>query len=211
MTVRIGGFDDLRARVVQRLLKCGRTFDRVMVTERLSGPTSAESLSRRSGQLARSNAHAVTTSPTKPTLEVAIGGGVPYARAHEHGATITPKKSKYLAIPLGAARTAAGVGRVTSPRNWPNPLRVLRSRRGNLLLVETLAKARTVDVATGKRVKAGTFGPAAIRSKLRPVFVLKSEVTLPPRLGFGKTFKRVSQQCLQELRAEFGRIQLKKR
>jgi hypothetical protein len=53
---------------------------------------------------------------------------VPYARAQEFGATITPRSARFLAIPVGPALTSAGVSRYASPRDVPG----LHFQRGTL-------------------------------------------------------------------------------
>lgn len=49
------------------------------------------------------------------TGKVVAGQKLRYARIQEYGGTIKPKKAKFLAIPLNAVKTAAGVARF-SPR-----------------------------------------------------------------------------------------------
>ena len=72
------------------------------------------------------------------------GGGsdVKYAAAHEYGATgsnaITPKKSKFLTIPVHPQlKTAAGVGRVPSARDIPG-LTFAQTLKGQPLLVHEI-------------------------------------------------------------------------
>ena len=77
-----------------------------------------------------------------------------------YGGTVTPKGHPYLAIPImenGAER------RTAKPRQYENTF-VAKSRNGNLIIFQTVAKA-----SKGK--------PA----KIRPLFVLKTSVTIPPR------------------------------
>ena len=78
----------------------------------------------RSGHLRRSIAGKVRQGPQGPEAVISAGGriegaaDVVYAGVMEYGATIKPKKSKYLRIPLPAAMTGAGVDR------YPSPLRI---------------------------------------------------------------------------------------
>ena len=84
----------------------------------------------------------------------------PYARIHEYGGTVRPKRSKYLAIPLAAAKTAGGDSR-GGPRSFTNTF-FARSKAGNLIL----------------------FQNQGSKKKPLPLFVMKKQVTLKPRLGF---------------------------
>lgn len=66
--------------------------------------------------------------------EVELRVDVPYAAVHEYGATIRPKRARYLTIPLAANKTAGGDVRM-APRMIRNAFFV-RSRRGNLLMMD---------------------------------------------------------------------------
>lgn len=83
----------------------------------------------------------------------------PYADIHEYGGVITPKKGKFLAIPLEAAKTVrADVGR-GGPRDFEDTF-IFTSKAGNKIIAQ-----RSGDGLT-------------------PLFVLKESVKIPPRLGF---------------------------
>jgi hypothetical protein len=85
-----------------------------------------------------------------------------YARIHELGGTVVPKKGQWLTIPLPAARTAAGVSRGPA-RSFPNTFFKM-SKAGNLILFQKDGK------------------------KLIPLYVLKKSITIPAgRLGFKAT------------------------
>ena len=83
-----------------------------------------------------------------------------YAAIHEFGGTIRPKKGKYLAIPLPAARTVSGaiMGKYNVSDLGTLDLTVIRSKAGNLLLVKK------------------TKGRGKGKSQIVPLFVLKREV-----------------------------------
>lgn len=145
-----------------------------MVKERLSGPTTPNSLSVRRGRLRASPAYKIIESRDTVTLLVFMRKGNPGVFVHEFGATIRPVRAQFLAIPLGPARTAAGVSR-GGPRAF-QPLVTIKSRSGNLLLV----KKRGEDFT--------------------PMFVLKRSVRVPARLGFRKTW----QEELYKIKAEIN-------
>jgi hypothetical protein len=94
----------------------------------------------------------------KDVNKVAGGLIIPFPiSVHEKGATIRAKRAQYLTIPLPAALDSRGVPLRASAREWDNTF-VQRSKRGNLLIFQ----------------KRG--------ASLVPLFLLKREVTLPPRL-----------------------------
>ena len=78
------------------------------------------------------------------------------AHAHEYGATIKPKKGKYLAIPLTKEAQAAG-----SPRAFSD-LRFVNAKDGNLLMVQD------------KKSRGG-------KTKSTALYLLVKSVTLPER------------------------------
>lgn len=164
--------------VVTTLRKASTEYQQQMIG-RLSGPTGPDTLSRRTGQLARSVKGVVESTGSTVKVTLSIGAQAPYAKIHETGGTITPKRSRYLAIPLAAAKTAAGVTRLASPRMDPT-LRLIRSKAGNLLLV--------------RPKKRGGF---------TPMWVLKSSVTIPARLGFAKTARAVLVKARADIAAGF--------
>lgn len=147
-------------------------FARMQATHaerRLSG---RPGLARRTGALARSFQTEVTGSKIGD-LRGAYFSTSRYAAIHETGGTITGK-GKLLAIPLAAARTAAGVGRYPSPlrqtlpASFPGGTFVRRSRAGNLIL----------------------FGRTVKGADPTPLFVLKQSVTIPARLGTQETWEK---------------------
>jgi hypothetical protein len=124
-----------------------------------------------------------------------IRGGVrsnsPYAAIHEFGGTITPKKSKYLVIPMNIeARNL--LRRYGTVRRVPD-LFVLKTGKG-LYLAHRRRKGK--GKAKGK--------------KLQVLFALKKSVTLPPRPYVRPVLKRyrdVIRQTVQgEILAERSRI-----
>jgi phage gpG-like protein len=127
------------------------------------GGTGAMTLSRRSGALIDSIAASVTVSgDTMDSLMGSIGSNVPYAAIQEFGGTIHAKNAKFLCIPLPAALDGSGLPIMSSPRDWPNTF-VATSKAGNLIIFQ----------------KRGT--------SIMPLYVLKSSVVIPPRLGLKST------------------------
>lgn len=98
----------------------------------------------RTGRLRNSIRGDVTQSGDHLAVRLSAGGvggrDLAYAAAQEEGATIRPRRGRYLAIPLPGALTPAGALRARFA--VPGGLRAVaslfavRSKRGNLLLVE---------------------------------------------------------------------------
>lgn len=104
----------------------------------------------------------------KKILVGITGGGagsdvMAIAHAHEYGATIKPKKGKYLAIPLTKEAEEAG-----SPRAFNN-LRFVNAKGGNLLMVRDKKKGR------GK-------------TESEALFLLVKSITLPERSFIRSSF-----------------------
>lgn len=115
-------------------------------------------LSKRSGAMVKSIADSIKVSGRFETGITAHIGGNAVAQLHETGAVIRPKKGKYLAIPLPEALDSRGVELRKGPRAWDNTF-IATSKRGNLIIFQR----------RGRR---------AI-----PLYVLKAQVRIPPRLG----------------------------
>ena len=116
---------------------------------------------------------ACTEMEQKKILVGITGGGagsdvIAIAHAHEYGATIKPKKGKYLAIPLTKEAEEEG-----SPRAFNN-LRFVNAKGGNLLMVRDKKKGR------GK-------------TESEAMFLLVKSITLPER-----SFIRASFDANQE-------------
>jgi hypothetical protein len=129
------------------------------------GGTTTSSLSRRSGALIAAIKDSVKiTGTTFATIEGRIGVPLIYGSVQESGATIRPKRAKYLTVPLPAALNPDGTPKKRGARDWDNTF-VIRSKNGSLLIVQ----------------KVG--------DQIVPLYVLRTEVTIPPRLQLGKTLQ----------------------
>jgi len=128
------------------------------------GGTTPQTLSKRSGQMLQSIIGSVEVrGQTFTTIQGFIGGSR-IARVQEFGATITPKRAKYLTVPLPAALNENGTPKKQKARDWKNTF-VAKSKAGNLIIFQ----------------KRG--------SGIVPLYVLKNSVTIPPRLGLKKTLE----------------------
>lgn len=125
--------------------------------------TGEKTLSTRSGKLMKSIIDSVSVSGTTiETIEGTIGSDLVYAGVQEFGGTIRAKRVKYLTIPLKAALDAHGIPLKRSARDWENTF-VARSKAGNLIIFQ----------------KNG--------ASITPLYVLKTSVYIPPRLGLRAT------------------------
>lgn len=119
---------------------------------------SGQALKVRSGRLRSSIGSSVYND--EGNITALIGSGVrqgnrvPYANIQETGGVIRPRIAKYLAIPLPAALTPAGVAR-KRPREYANTF-VAKTGNGNLIIFQRNA-----------------------RKSATPLFVLKKSVTIP--------------------------------
>jgi len=133
------------------------------VSRHLTGGTGVDRLARRTGSLARSTrALKARIQGTKVTGGIAFG--TRYAKVHIGPSgtkfRITPKTRQFLAIPLRAAKTAAGVprGRPLDPIWGPT----------------FIAKGVIFGYSGGTKATQGT--------KPIPLFVLKRSVLIPRRV-----------------------------
>ena len=116
-----------------------------------------KALNPRSGMLAKAwqvrGGAELNVSSTSTGAKGELATNNPYARIQDEGGTVVPTTAQWLAIPVGPAKTAAGVSRFQSPRQVQG-LFVLKSKNGNLLLVAPRGKdAITVWYILKKSVK----------------------------------------------------------
>jgi hypothetical protein len=128
--------------------------------------SSSDRLFRRSGELVKAIKDSVKVSGEKiDDLEGRIGAALVYANIQEYGGTIHPKHGKYLTIPLPSALTAQGTPILPSARAWKNTF-IATSKAGNKLIFLKKPNGQVV-----------------------PLYVLKTKVTIPKRLGLGDTLR----------------------
>ncbi len=130
-----------------------------------------------------------------------VASGSPYARIHETGGTIRPKRRRALAIPLRAAKTEAGATKGEAVRVMARtttfgvggtgvrkPGRLVTVRKGERSLYArtdlTFIKTRKGTALLVKRIGEGRA------AKIVPMYVLKGAVRIPARLRFVDTFRQ---------------------
>ena len=130
--------------------------------KRWPGGTTPKTLSKRSGKLIESIGRSIQVKGnTFRSLQGYISVDFP-GIVHEFGATIKPKNVKYLTVPLPAALTKKGTPKRKSARQWKNTF-VAKTEAGNLIIFQRRG------------------------SQVIPLYLLKSSVTIPPRLGLRET------------------------
>lgn len=158
---------------VARVLKVHSVLLKTRVRDRyLTGGTSIDRLAVRTGHL-RSSTKEMPLVRTAGLIETGISFGTGYAPVHVGPSgqvtTIHPVNAKYLAIPLAAARTPAGVPR-GAPRSgmWGETF-FATSRKGNLILF-------------GRRVVQKGARAGQTRGAVVPLFVMKKQVKVRARV-----------------------------
>lgn len=126
------------------------------------GGTTPKTLSKRSGGMLQTIVDSVQVDgQTFSAIRGTIGGSM-IARVQEFGATITPKRASFLTVPLPAALDSNGCPLKKSAREWSNTF-VAKTKKGNLVIFQRRG------------------------SMIVPLYVLKTSVTIPPRLGMQDT------------------------
>ena len=147
-------------------------------------------LKRRTGTLAKSLKTAIS-GDTIDNLEAYVYSDVIYSDTQEYGATITAKNAykgvpggPYLNIPLPANKTPAGVQKLSAFQVFQRGGTIMKSRHNNYLIVE-ISKGRGAN--KGKTI-------------VKPMFVLKKEVKIPPRLGIRQAIENEMPNMLDNIR-----------
>lgn len=161
-----------RTAMNKALASWGRAYWRRLVEERLSG---RPGLNRRSGNLSRD--WVVETSGEADEMSVTVrtqGAANAYAGIQETGGTIKPKNGRYLWIPLAANLMSNGTARLTPSQAIQQP-HFISWNKGPIFFGKS-------PVKQSKKSFAENFG-------IVPLFVLKTSVTIPPRMGAGQLFQ----------------------
>lgn len=160
----------LQDTLIKEVRKQSRELRDYIAVRHLAGGTSADRLAVRSGAL-RGGTSPLPVQQEGNRIFAGVGFTEKYARVHVGPAgqktVIKPTNAKMLAIPLAAAKTAAGVARVKSPRDIPD-LHLIKSKAGNLLLAKTIGKGKGKGKGKGRQII--------------PFYVLKNMVEVPARV-----------------------------
>ena len=149
---------DLRKGVTNGIEKSCRLVEANVKSQQLSG----NPVKVRSGRLRSS----VRTQINTGRLEGRVGTNVVYAPIIEDGGTIRPVKAKVLAVPLKAAKTAAGRSR-GGPRDFPGGFWMKRKGWRNPIFFQK----------HGKKLVALFVGLRKVRIKARKPFERAARAT----------------------------------
>ncbi len=126
--------------------------------------TGEKTLSKRTGKLVESIERSVSVKGQMSKggeINGRIGSPLIYANVQENGATIRAKRAQFLTVPLPNALKSNGVMKFPKARDYPRTF-IAKSRKGNLIIFQKRGGRRIV-----------------------PLFVLKRQVYVPPRLNLG--------------------------
>ena len=176
----------------------GQKFQAAMIDQFVgySNPRTAEDrLQNRSGDAGLRRATSYDVSGEfgggSPLTLTAFVAGKKYARMQEFGGTIKPKSGKFLTIPVADNLTPGGRVRYSSFRDlrerYPDQTYLVPAKKGGWLLFSD--------------GKPGAKPPKNGKAKPQLLFVLKPQVTIPPRFGFKKTWDSLAGDRRQKLEA----------
>lgn len=170
------------------LKDAGRLFDNEMRQRFFKRTSNSDDhLQARTGNLRRSLGYEVSGSKLSDLRLAVYSAGTKYANIQENGGTVTPKRGKYLTIPLRDNLTPAGVPRYPSARDLRAQLGGVKGiKRGPRGSKDKLAGARTFILKS----RSGKLFIVLQKGKGKPQFlwVLVKKATIPPRFGFRKTW-----------------------
>lgn len=162
------------AEAKKALQQSGQEFQREMKLTRFRRYTSWKNdkdiLQSRTGLLNKSFNYEVQGGSIADLQVRVYSAGTSYANLQEYGGEIKPRNGKYLALPIGKALGPRGIPRKKGPREYPDGF-FFTSKRGNLLF--------GVRSGRGKR------------KRIEPLYLLRTSVYVPPRLGFSSTWDRL--------------------
>lgn len=133
--------------------------------------------------------------PPLEKIQAFAYSGSDVALAHEFGATITPKKGRNLAIPIGVSLNKNG----QPIARWRTPAKYRKAKAGNTLVAldlghgPTLYQVQKATAAQSRKVGAiSRLSNARLKRKdrrvLLPAYQLVRKVTVRPRLKFYATW-----------------------
>jgi hypothetical protein len=160
----------------------GKLLASYIRTQKLTGGTSDSRLKVRSGQL-RASVRERIIDQKGEAIEGGVGFGTVYAWPHVGEAgektIITPKRAKYLTIPLEAAMTPSGVAKGSALNGPWGDTFIAKSKRGNLIIFGRMKMYQSVKV---KGTKVRGVSIRKMGNKIVPLFLLKKSVTIPARI-----------------------------
>ena len=179
----------VRALIKEVFRKNGVLLAGYLRKERFTGGTTTTRLGVRSGKL-RASVRTAQITENSNVIEGGMEFGTVYARTHVgprgQVTTILPKNKKYLAIPLDAAKTPAGVAKGSPQSGKFGKTFFIKSKNGNLILMgqNTYAKGQNVGKAHGKVV---------------PLFLMVKQVKIKARVHPEQIPKYITPRITKDL------------
>ena len=185
---------NLKIKLGKIILKRSKLLATYVKTQFMVGGTTPTKLARRTGDLISSTDWLPITT-TGDTIEGGMKFGTKYAITHvgPKGSkfTIKAKPGKFLAIPLKAALTGAGVakGRPRDESLWGETF--IRSVKGE-------GKGQAIIFGKAKWVSGQKMG--VVKGKIVPLFLLVKQVKVPRRIFPLTILKHVEPEIIEDLR-----------
>lgn len=165
------------------------------VEARIGGATGPESLHNRTGFLKKSM-HADVSGSSLNDLRLTLSSqGTNYARLQEFGGDIVAKDGGFLTIPtLANLRQGSSSVRYPTVASLRDAFNAPRRDATNKKAREGASLGKVVYLPSKRNPENKILWAAKGKGELKPYFVLTKKVTIPPRLGFFKTWRELAPQ-----------------
>lgn len=166
----------IRAALKRTYENLRRRHNRPWTRAGLFGSRGGSGLRLRSGRGLRSIRDSIEVSTTGSGVRAEISAGE--LSMHETGATVVPRRARYLAIPTVFALDGHGNPRRRGPRSYSSHSFVAKTKAGNLFVFQRMRGDRIV-----------------------PLYLLRKQTKIKARLGLGDTLMRGLPRLADEIGA----------
>lgn len=137
----------------------------------------------------------------RPLSLLGFSAGKSYARIQEFGGEVRPTRARFLTIPTAGNLTGAGVARFPSARDF------IQTHPGETFFLRTKRGARDSLLLMWKKPNPASRKSSGVKGKDEaiPMFFLTRKVTIPPRLGFRKTWAAQQPERIRQIRDALDR------
>lgn len=132
----------------------------------------------------------------RPLALLAFTAGKPYARIQEFGGEVRPVRSRFLTIPANGNLTPGGGVRYSSARDF------IQTHPGETFFLRTKSGARDSLLLMWNKPNPASRKSSGVKDKGEaiPMFFLTRKVTIPPRLGFRRTWNALAPDRVSRIR-----------